>query len=109
MNAGKHAAAVGSQYVTIDPRVGGRFAAFTMLTGRFLFLKKDKMIVQTWRAKSWKKKDPDSILVITLHKVKGGTRVDLIHTGLPEYDYRPIIKGWPKYYWRPWRKYLSRK
>ncbi len=106
MNAGKHAAAVGSRYVSIDPRVGGKFSAFTMLTGKFVYLKKNKTIVQTWRSKLFKKRDPDSILILHFHKVKGGTRIELIHTGLPDYEYGPVMKGWPKYYWNPWRKYL---
>ena len=108
MNAKKHGAAIQSRYISIQPRVGGRFSAFTQLSGKFLTLKKNRMIVQTWRAESWKKSDPDSILILQFHKVRGGTRLEMIHTGIPTHDYREILKGWPNYYWNRWRKYLSR-
>ncbi len=66
------------------------------------------MVVQAWRG-PWKAADPDSILVITFRKVRGGTQVDLVHVNVPGYDHAGVRKGWPKYYWGPWRAYLKRK
>ena len=106
MDARKHAEAVGSRYVSIQPRVGGHFRAFTQLTGKFLHLEKGKRIVQTWRAKSWKKKDPDSILILAFKKIRGGSEIEMHHVGVADSDYRAISKGWPDYYWKKWRKYL---
>ena len=108
MNPKKHAKAIGGQ-CSLQGKVGGHFSAFTMLKGKFLYLAKNQKIVQTWRAKTWKKKDPDSILIWNLKKVRGGTRLEMIHIGIPDYDYRDCLKGWPTYYWKPWRRYLKGK
>jgi hypothetical protein len=67
------------------------------------------MIVQTWRSSEWKKSDPDSILVASFEKVEGGAKVDLVHVGVPEYDHAGVTQGWIKYYWEPWKAYLSSK
>lgn len=44
------------------------------------------MIVQSWRAKPWKKSDPDSILILLFHKTGRGGQIELIHTGMPNSD-----------------------
>jgi len=44
------------------------------------------MIVQSWRAKPWKKNDPDLILILLLHKAGRGGQIELIHVGMPDYD-----------------------
>jgi Activator of Hsp90 ATPase homolog 1-like protein len=67
------------------------------------------MIVQAWRATHWKSSDPDSILILTFSKSAGGGRVDLVHANVPAHDHRGMTRGWPKYYWQPWREYLKRK
>ena len=59
------------------------------------------MIIQSWRAKPWKKSDPDSILILLLHKAGRDGQIELIHVGMPDYDYLPIKTGWTKYYWTP--------
>jgi activator of HSP90 ATPase len=108
MDSKKHAAATGSKAV-VQNKMGGSFSAFGMLKGRFLFLVQGKTIVQTWRSVKFLKNDEDSILILSFKKVKGGARVDLVHAFLPKSDYAAVKKGWPKYYWKPWKKYLSRK
>ena len=107
LDSRKHAAAIGTKAL-IEPKVGGSFTAFGMLKGKFLVLIKDEMIVQTWRSIKFKKTDEDSILVLRFEKTKEGSRVDLVHTSIPDYDYADIKKGWPKYYWKPWRKYFKK-
>jgi len=110
MNAKKHKAAIGSVAKTVvENKVGGRFNAYLMLRGKFLQLVKNKVIVQTWRSRKWKKTDPDSILSITLHKLKKGTRLDLIHINVPDHDYLDIKKGWSTYYWAKWKKHFDHK
>ena len=54
-------------------------------------------------AKPWKKSDPDSILILLFHKADRGGQIELIHVGMPDYDYFPITRGWTKYYWTPWK------
>jgi activator of HSP90 ATPase len=107
MTAAKHSAAVGMP-VSLEPKVGGRFKAFGgMLTGRFLALVKDQLIIQEWRSVKFKKTDGDSILVLRFEKTKAGARVDLVHGLIPGHDYIGIQKGWPRHYWKPWAKYFK--
>ena len=107
MNSKKHSKATGAP-ARVSSKVGGNFQAFGgMLEGKMLFFSRGKQIVQFWRASHWKKEDW-SILVLSFSKVAGGAQVDLIHIGVPQYDQKGVRRGWPKYYWRPWKKYLSK-
>ena len=107
MSSKKHAAAIGSK-AAVQNKIGGNFSAFGMLKGKFSALVKNKMIVQTWRSSKFRKIDEDSILVLRFEQVKGGARINLVHAFVPDHDYEDIKKGWPNYYWKPWRKYLSK-
>jgi activator of HSP90 ATPase len=108
MISAKHTAATGMP-AKISPNIGGKWAAFGgMILGKNLVLVPNRMIVQTWRSSEWKKKDPDSILVVTFEKsASGGAQVALVHVGVPEYDHKGVTQGWVKFYWEPWKKYLA--
>ena len=108
MNSAKHTAATGMP-AKISPKVGGKWSAFGgMILGKNLVLIPNRMIVQTWRASHWKKGDPDSILVVKFEKAAGGgARVELDHVAVPQYDQKGVTQGWVKYYWEPWKAYLS--
>jgi len=108
-DSAKHSAATGMP-AKISRKVGGNWTAFDkMLLGKNLVLIPNRMIVQTWRSSEWKKSDPDSILVVSFEKVPGGAKVDLVHVGVPDYDHAGVTEGWIKYYWEPWKAYLSAK
>ncbi len=105
----KHSAATGFK-ASVSRKVGRKFTIFNgMLSGRNLAVVPNRMIVQAWRAAHWKKTDPDSILILKFSKARGGGRIDLVHVNVPEHDYTGVSRGWPKYYWKPWRAYLRRK
>ena len=107
MDSKKHSKATGSR-AKLSRKAGGTFTAFDgMLQGRNLLIEPGKMIVQAWRSKSWKKTDPDSILVLTFSKTTSGGRVDLVHANVPTYDHKGVTEGWKTYYWNPWRAYLA--
>jgi activator of HSP90 ATPase len=108
MDSAKHTAATGMP-AKISPKVGGKWSAFGgMISGRNLVLIPNRMIVQTWHSSAWKKSDPDSILIVSFEKsASGGAQVELVHVGVPAYDHDGVTKGWPKYYWEPWKAYLS--
>ena len=92
----------------ISRKVGGRFRSFNgALEGKNLLIVAERQIVQLWRATHWKKEDW-SILILTFSKVAGGAQVDLVHVGVPPYDHKGVRKGWPKYYWKPWKKFLGK-
>lgn len=104
----KHGRATGAS-ARISRKVGGKFTAFDgQLAGKNLHLVPGKQIVQLWRATHWKK-DDWSVLVLNFSGVAGGAQIDLVHIGVPTYDHKGVRQGWPKYYWRPWKKYLSQK
>jgi len=108
MDSGQHSAATGAEAV-VSTKVGGKFSAFGgMITGRMLAIVPNRMIVQTWRAKHWKKTDLDSTLVLTFGKITDGTQIDLVHVNVPEHDHDGVTKGWEKYYWGPWRAFLEK-
>ena len=107
MSGSKHGAAIGAP-ASVEAKVGGRFSAFGMLEGQFLMLVKNKMIVQRWRSVKFKKTDEDSILVLRFEKAKGGGRIHLVHTAIPDHDHAAIQKGWPQHYWKPWATYFKK-
>ncbi len=49
----------------------------------------------------------DSILVLTFWPEGKGTRIELVHVNVPEEDFAGISEGWVKFYWNPWRAYLT--
>jgi len=32
---------------------------------------------------------------------------DLVHVNVADHDFEDVSKGWEKYYWAPWRKFLG--
>ena len=104
-----HKAITGGK-VVISARPGSKFSAFNgMLRGRMLHTVPGRLIVQAWRSSGWKKGDLDSTLILRFtSKGKKGC-IELVHANVPDHDYRGVNNGWKKYYWRPWRKYLSRR
>jgi activator of HSP90 ATPase len=106
LNSRKHAAATGVP-AKLSRKIGGAWQAYRgVIGGRNLLIVPGRMIVQSWRAKFWKKGDV-SILVLKFTKTRGGARLDLVHVEVPSYDQKGVRGGWPKYYWRPWKKYLA--
>ncbi len=107
MDSRKHSAATGGA-ARMSRKVGGRFTAWNgALSGATLLLVPGKMIVQSWRSVMFKPADPDSILVMCFTPVATRTRVDLVHVNVPVQDHAGVRKGWPKYYWMPWKRYLA--
>lgn len=107
MDSAKHSAATGGR-AKISRRAGGAFAAFDgSLWGRNLLIVPNRLIVQAWRSTNFKPTDPDSILVLEFRKAPGGSQVELIHVNVPKQDHKGVTKGWPLYYWKPWKAYLA--
>ena len=108
LDSRKHTVSTGAP-AKISKKTGGRFTAFgSQLEGKNLLIVPGKRIVQLWRATHWKKGDW-SVLILDFDRVAGGTQVDLVHAGVPAYDHKGVREGWPKYYWRPWKKYLVKR
>ena len=107
LDAETHAAFTGAP-VTIEARAGTPFLAFDgMLSGKMLHVESDRLIVQTWRSGNWPADAVDSVLTLTLVPEGDGTRVNLVQVNVPDEDFAGVSEGWEKYYWTPWRAYLS--
>jgi activator of HSP90 ATPase len=107
LDSRKHSDSTGG-LARISRRVGGKFTAWGgQLRGRNLMIVPGRMIVQAWRATHWADADPDSILVLRFSKAPGGAQIDLVHVNVPSHDHKGVSQGWPKYYWKPWKKYLK--
>jgi activator of HSP90 ATPase len=105
----KHSAATGAP-AKVSRQAGARWSAFGgQIGGRNLMVVPEKLVVQAWRASHWKKSDLDSILIIRFSGSGKGGRVDLVHTNLPDHDVKGVSQGWPNYYWKPWKAFLSKQ
>jgi activator of HSP90 ATPase len=103
----KHSSATGGKAM-VSAKAGAKWTAWDgMILGTNLVVVPGRMIVQAWRAAHWPISDLDSILVLNFSTTPGGGRIDLVHTGVPQHDYKGVTNGWPKYYWVPWKAYLK--
>jgi len=106
MDSRKHAASTGAP-AKLSRKVGGAWRAHGgAISGKNLQIIPGKQIVQAWRAGFWKK-DELSVLVMTFEKAPGGVVVEIVHVGVPQHNQKGVRNGWPKYYWKPWKKYLN--
>jgi uncharacterized protein YndB with AHSA1/START domain len=104
----EHAAFTGSP-VEISAASGARFRAFgDVLSGNILQVVPNRLIVQSWRSPHWGESDLDSTLVLTFLPEAAGGRIELVQVNVVDTDFAGVCHGWEKYYWTPWRAYLTR-
>ncbi len=104
----EHAAFTGAP-VTISAQPGAPFGAFgDVLTGTILQVVPKRLIVQSWRSPHWGVDDLDSTLILTFLPEKDGARIELTHVNVADQDFAGVSQGWEKFYWTPWRAYLTR-
>lgn len=108
MDAKRHGMLIDSD-ARVSRKIGGAFHLWDDgLSGFNLALKKDRLIVQAWRASGWPK-DHYSCARFELKKVRGGTRLTFTQTGIPADKFRGIRQGWIDYYWTPFRKMSDKR
>jgi activator of HSP90 ATPase len=99
--------AVEAQSAVIDARPGGAFALFGgYVSGRFIELVPDALIVQAWRAGSW----PQGVYSVARFELRGegtGSRIVFDHTGFPVGQADHLAAGWYANYWNPLREVLQ--
>lgn len=101
MNAKKHSIATGAPAV-ISVNEGENYSTHGgYIGGKNLQLIKNKLIVQTWRAQGWNKKDADSTLIIYLESKGNDTILHMTHANIPDEHVESITKGWFNHYWDP--------
>ena len=105
-----HSAFTGAA-VVISGKPDSKFSAFDgALWGHTLAAIPGRLIVQSWRSSNFGDGDRDSTLILSFTSLKANSaRIDLVHVGVPEVDFKGVSKGWPQYYWKPWRAYLAKK
>ncbi len=92
----------------VEPRVGGTFTAWDgYISGKTLELKPYTHIVQSWRTSEFSEKDPDSRLEIVLEAVKGGTKLTMTQTSIPEGQADSYESGWDENYFQPMKVYFN--
>jgi len=89
-------------------KVGGKFSAWDgYIKGKNLAIVPGRLILQSWRTNSFRRGDINSVLLLTLEKVKGGCQVTMVHAAVPDHAAAGFTKGWKDHYWQPIAKYLK--
>ncbi len=93
---------------TVEAKVGGKFSAWeNYIFGKTLELDPYEKIIQTWRTTEFPEDSADSHLEILLEAVKKGTKLTLVHTGLPEGSTETYRQGWEDFYFKPMKEYFG--
>lgn len=103
-----HTAMTGSP-AKVDGRVGGKFSAWDgYISGTTLELTPNQRIVQAWRTSEFPDEAPDSRVEILLEEVRGGTKVTLTHSDMPEDQVESYRQGWEDFYFKPMQQYFGK-
>ena len=85
-----------------SPALGGPYSAWDgYITGKTLELIPGKRIVQSWRTSEFGAGDPDSTITVYLEPTKGGARLTLTHSGVPDGQTSYENGGWQDNYFTP--------
>jgi uncharacterized protein YndB with AHSA1/START domain len=104
-----HSAMTGSP-ARVEPRVGGAFTAWDgYIKGKTTALRPYTRIVQSWRTTEFPDDCDDSQIEIALDPVKGGTRLTLTHTQIPEGQADSYESGWGESYFQPMKEWFSHR
>jgi activator of HSP90 ATPase len=109
LDSAAHTAMTGGA-AKISKRVGGAYSAWDgYITGKTLELIPGKRIVQSWRTSKFTASDPDSTITVELEQTKAGTRLTLIHRGVPDGQTSYENGGWQDNYFTPMKAYFAGK
>lgn len=107
MNAKLHSEVTGAP-AEISKKAGEAFKAHSgNIKGKNLHVLANKLVVQTWRAKGWDRKQPDSVLTLYFQDTEDGAQVQMVHALVPEDQLALVKKGWNDYYWKLWKAYFK--
>lgn len=108
LNTKGHTAMTGST-AKVDGRIGGKFTAWDgYIFGSTLELIPDQFIVQAWRTSEFPDEAPDSLVEISFKETKGGTKLTLTHSQIPEGQADSYRQGWEDFYFTPMQAYFSK-
>jgi activator of HSP90 ATPase len=102
-----HSAMTGST-AKVDKKVGGAFTAWDgYIFGKTLEMESPRRLVQAWRTSEFPEGAPDSRVEILFDEVKGGTKLTLIHSDMPEDQVESYKQGWKDFYFKPMKEYFG--
>jgi uncharacterized protein YndB with AHSA1/START domain len=108
LDSREHTGMTGSP-ATVDARLGGAFSAWKgYIKGLIVELEEGRRIVMNWRTDEFPRGAADSRLEVLLEPAAEGTRLTLVHTGVPARDVRKYELGWKGSYFSPMNRYFSR-
>ncbi len=85
----------------LDPRPGGEFTLYfgdRCVEGHYVEIDRPRRLVITWGRRGSREMPPfSSTLEVSFVAEGGGTRVDIVHRGLPETEARRHALGWKHY------------
>jgi len=93
----------------VEGRVKGKFTAWDgYISGETLELKPYARFVQAWRTTEFPEGSPDSWVEILFEAVKGGTKITIKHSNIPEGQADDYKQGWQDFYFKPMKQYFSK-
>jgi activator of HSP90 ATPase len=102
-----HSAMTGSAAI-VDKKLGGAFTAWDgYIFGKTLEMESPRRLVQAWRTSEFPEGAPDSRVEILFDEVKGGTKLTLIHSDMPEDQVESYKQGWKDFYFKPMKEYFG--
>ena len=108
MDSRKHAKFSGAG-AKISRMIGGKVSTYVgYATGVNIELLPDKKIIQSWRGSDWRN-GHFSRATFSLKKVRTGTRLEFIQTGVPDEEYENIKLGWRNFYWNPMKELIEKQ
>jgi activator of HSP90 ATPase len=109
LDSAAHSAMTGGE-AKLAKRVGGSYTAWDgYISGKTLELTPGECIVQSWRTSQFTTADPDSTITVELTPTKTGTRLMLIHKGVPDGQTSYEKGGWQDFYFKPMKAYFERE
>ena len=84
-------------HASMEAKEGTEFSIFDGdIAGKNLKITENAQLVQEWY---FGDRQEESIVTIDLVSHKGGTKVNLEHTNIPDEDLEEFQEGWNLYYW----------
>ena len=104
----KHSKMTGGK-ATGSTKVGGKFTAWDgYISGKNVELEEGRRIVQEWTTIEWPQGAAASIVDWKFEAKKGGTKVTLKHSKVPESQAGSYEQGWLDHYLTPMKAYFAR-
>jgi activator of HSP90 ATPase len=108
LDAARHAEFTGSP-AEISGAAGSAFTAWDgSIRGTTVEVDAGRRVVQAWRTSEWPEGYEDSRLELTfVASPAGGTKLTMVHSGVPAAQAKQLEQGWMEFYWEPLRRYFS--